>query len=104
MSAGNGVVEVVGHATLRVRSGGATLLTDPWLVDPIVSIDAFHWPPLVHRAAQIAADTTAIFISHPHPDHRTSRPWRSSRARRRSTSARSAAKASAIACARSAFR
>ena len=28
-------VEVVGHATLRVCSNGRTLLTDPWLIDPV---------------------------------------------------------------------
>ncbi|MGH7786116.1 MAG: MBL fold metallo-hydrolase [Candidatus Binatia bacterium] len=61
-------VEMIGHATLRVRSGGRTLLTDPWLVDPI-GHSGFHFPPLVHDPAALAAETDAIYISHVHPDH-----------------------------------
>jgi L-ascorbate metabolism protein UlaG (beta-lactamase superfamily) len=62
-------VEVVGHATLRVQSGGRTLVTDPWLVDPIGCNSGFHFPPLVHDPADLAAQTDAIYISHIHPDH-----------------------------------
>jgi len=62
-------VEMIGHATLRIRSGGRTLLTDPWTIDPIGCNSAFHFPPLVHDAATLAADTDAIYISHIHPDH-----------------------------------
>jgi hypothetical protein len=62
-------VEVVGHATLRVRSGGKTLLTDPWLIDPIGCNSGFHFPPLVHTAEELAAETDAIYVSHIHPDH-----------------------------------
>lgn len=62
-------VEVIGHATLRVQSGGKTLLTDPWLVDPIGCNSAFHFPPLVHRPEELAADTDAIYVSHIHVDH-----------------------------------
>jgi L-ascorbate metabolism protein UlaG (beta-lactamase superfamily) len=62
-------VEVVGHAALRVRSGRQTLLTDPWLIDPIVCNSSFHYPPLVHDPASLAAETDAIYISHIHPDH-----------------------------------
>jgi hypothetical protein len=62
-------VEVIGHATLRVQSGGRTLLTDPWLVDPIGCNSGFHFPPLVHDPATLAAQTDAIYISHIHPDH-----------------------------------
>ena len=61
-------VEVIGHATLRVQHGGKTLLTDPWLVDPIGS-SAFHFPPLRHDTALLAAQTDAIYVSHVHPDH-----------------------------------
>jgi hypothetical protein len=60
-------VEVVGHATLRVQCGGFTLLTDPWLVDPVGN--GFHFPPLVHDPAALAAETDAVYISHVHPDH-----------------------------------
>lgn len=59
---------MIGHATLRIRSRGRTLLTDPWLVDPI-GTGAFHFPPLVHDAAAVAAETDAIYLSHVHPDH-----------------------------------
>jgi hypothetical protein len=62
-------VEVIGHATLRVQSGGRTLLTDPWLVDPIGCNSGFHFPPLVHDPATLAMQTDAIYISHIHPDH-----------------------------------
>jgi L-ascorbate metabolism protein UlaG (beta-lactamase superfamily) len=62
-------VEMIGHATLRVQSGGRTLLTDPWLVDPMVCGGGFHFPPLVHDAAAVAAETDAIYVSHVHPDH-----------------------------------
>lgn len=62
-------VEVIGHATLRVQAGGRTLLTDPWLVDPIACSSGFHFPPLVHDPARLAAETDAIYVSHVHPDH-----------------------------------
>ena len=62
-------VEVVGHATLRVQAGGRTLLTDPWLVDPLGCNSAAHFPPLVHDPARLAAETDAIYVSHLHPDH-----------------------------------
>src|SRR2546426_9669155 len=62
-------VEMIGHATLRVQSGGRTLLTDPWLLDPIVCNSGFHFPPLVHDPARLAAQTDAIYVSHVHPDH-----------------------------------
>jgi hypothetical protein len=62
-------VEVVGHATLRVQAGRRTLLTDPWLIDPIACNSGFHFPPLLHDVAQLAAETDAIYISHIHPDH-----------------------------------
>jgi hypothetical protein len=62
-------VEVIGHATLRVQSGGRTLLTDPWLIDPIGCNSGFHFPPLVHDLATLAAETDAIYVSHIHPDH-----------------------------------
>ena len=61
-------VEVIGHATLRVQCRGRTLLTDPWLVDPIGN-SGFHFPPLQHDPAAIAAETDALYISHIHPDH-----------------------------------
>ena len=62
-------VEMVGHASLRVRSGGRTFLTDPWMVDPIGCNSGFHFPPLVHDPATLAAETDAIYVSHIHPDH-----------------------------------
>src|SRR5262245_35876422 len=62
-------VEMIGHATLLLRSGGRGLLTDPWLVDPFGCNSGFHFPPLVHRPEDLAARTDAIYISHVHPDH-----------------------------------
>ena len=62
-------VELVAHASLRIQSGGKTLLTDPWYVDPIDCNATFHWPPVVHDVDRLAADTDAIWISHVHPDH-----------------------------------
>ncbi|HJQ84149.1 MAG TPA: MBL fold metallo-hydrolase [Candidatus Binatia bacterium] len=62
-------VDMVGHATIRVRSAGRTLVTDPWLVGPIGRTSAFHFPPLAHDPAEIAAETDAIYVSHVHPDH-----------------------------------
>jgi len=62
-------VEVVGHASLRVQYRGRTLITDPWLIDPIGCDSGFHFPPIVHDPAQVAAETDAIYISHIHPDH-----------------------------------
>lgn len=62
-------VEVVGHATLRIHSGGRMLLTDPWMVDPIAGNSGFHFPPLVCDPSVVARQTDAIYISHVHPDH-----------------------------------
>ncbi len=62
-------VEMIGHATLRAHCNGRTLLTDPWLIDPIVLNSTFHFPRLVHDPKQLAAGTDAIYISHVHPDH-----------------------------------
>lgn len=62
-------IEMVGHATLRVQSGGRTLLTDPWLHGAIACRSELHFPPLVHDPALLAAETDAIYLSHVHPDH-----------------------------------
>lgn len=62
-------VDVVGHASLRVQHAGRTLITDPWLIDPIGCDSGFHFPPVVHDAERLAAETDAIYISHIHPDH-----------------------------------
>jgi UDP-MurNAc hydroxylase len=60
---------MVGHASIRVRHGGKTILTDPWYVDPINCNTLFHWPPIVHDIDAVARETDAIYISHVHPDH-----------------------------------
>ena len=62
-------VEMIGHASIRIRSGGRTLLVDPWYVDPIDCNATHHWPPLVHEVSELAADADALWISHVHPDH-----------------------------------
>lgn len=68
--AGGGEVRVamIGHATLRIESGGAALLTDPWLLDPI-GRSGRHFPPLADDPRRLAAAVDAIHISHVHPDH-----------------------------------
>jgi len=62
-------VEMIGHASMWIYGGGGRLLTDPWLVDPIGCGSGFHFPPLVHEPAQVAAQTDWIYVSHVHPDH-----------------------------------
>jgi len=62
-------IEMVGHATLRIHAGGKTVLVDPWFVDPIGAASGFHFPPLVHDLASVAATTDAIHLSHAHSDH-----------------------------------
>lgn len=65
----NNGVEMVGHASIRIWSGGKSLLMDPWYVDPINCNSIYHWPPLVHDIATLAQETDYIYISHVHPDH-----------------------------------
>lgn len=62
-------VEMIGHASIRLRSGGKTLLFDPWYVDPINCNAIYHWPPLVHDPKILALETDVMYISHVHPDH-----------------------------------
>lgn len=62
-------VEMIGHASLLVRSGGRTLVTDPWWIDPLAPHSAAHFPPLVHDLDAVAAATDAIYVSHIHADH-----------------------------------
>lgn len=62
-------VEMIGHASIMLRSGGKTLVTDPWYVDPVSCNTLFHWPPLVRTPEEIAERTDAIWISHNHSDH-----------------------------------
>ena len=51
-------VEVIGHATLRVQCGGRTLLTDSWLVDPIVCVCLLDTTP----ADVTATDTNTLTV------------------------------------------
>lgn len=62
-------IEMIGHASLRARSGGKTLVTDPWWFDPIAPHSAAHFPPLVHDLDAVARTTDLLYISHIHPDH-----------------------------------
>ena len=66
---GESSIELIGHAALRIRAEGRTLLLDPWFFEPIDGNATFHWPPLVHDLDALAANTDAIWISHIHPDH-----------------------------------
>lgn len=62
-------IEVIGHASLRARVGGKTLVADPWWLDPIGPNSAFHFPPLDHDIADLVRETDFLYISHIHPDH-----------------------------------
>jgi hypothetical protein len=62
-------VELIGHASLRIRHAEGALLTDPWFIDPIACNTGFHFPPLVHDPVPLAAEASALYISHIHPDH-----------------------------------
>ena len=62
-------IEMIGHASLRARSGGKTIVTDPWWIDPLAPRSAAHFPPLVHDLEAVAREADAIYLSHIHLDH-----------------------------------
>jgi hypothetical protein len=69
MTARDNRIEMIGHASLLARSGGKTLVTDPWWIDPLAPHSAAHYPPLAHDVDAVAAAADALYISHIHPDH-----------------------------------
>ena len=61
-------ITYLGHACLLVRSGGTSLLMDPWLVDPAYCNSWFHYPPL-ELGLEDVAPVDFVWCSHDHPDH-----------------------------------
>ncbi len=61
-------VDFVGHATLLVRCGGLSLLSDPWWTGPAYRDQWYPWPiPVPERYDLSGLD--AVYISHSHEDH-----------------------------------
>ena len=67
-------VTALGHAGLKLQTGGATLLMDPWL-SPEGTFEAswFQYPDNSHLMTPALCQPTAIAISHEHLDHVD--PW-----------------------------
>jgi UDP-MurNAc hydroxylase len=64
----------LGHAGLRVETGGATLLIDPWFSPEGAFLGSwFPYPDNSHLLAPALFQPTAIVISHEHLDHVD--PW-----------------------------
>src|ERR1051325_7803908 len=61
-------VDFVGHATLLVRSGGLTLLTDPWWSGPAYRGQWYPYPLPVPERYDLAK-VDAVYVSHAHEDH-----------------------------------
>jgi len=53
---------------MMMEAGGTRILMDPWLVDPTYHGTWWHYPPLVHRPADLPK-IDYLYISHEHPDH-----------------------------------
>ena len=61
-------VDFVGHATLLIRHGSLTLLTDPWWTGPAYRDQWYPYPiPVPERYDLSQVD--AVYISHSHEDH-----------------------------------
>jgi Beta-lactamase superfamily domain len=61
-------VDFVGHATLLVRHGGLTILSDPWWTGPAYRGQWYPYPlPVPERYDLTQVD--AVYISHSHEDH-----------------------------------
>lgn len=60
-------VQLHAHACLEIRSGGFSLLTDPWLAGPAFFGAWTQYPPPVVDVDRLRPD--AIWISHEHSDH-----------------------------------
>jgi len=66
---GEFVVTYLSHASLLVRGGDSVLAMDPWLLGPAFGRGWWlaHQPP-PDAVARVAA-SSALYISHSHPDH-----------------------------------
>ncbi len=60
-------VQMIGHASLLVSSGGVTLLSDPWLAGRAFAEGWEQSPRPWWRPENVAC--THLWISHEHPDH-----------------------------------
>ncbi len=60
--------QVLSHASLLVRSGGKTLLTDPWLLGSCYWRSWWNYPPVKKELIQ-DLQPDAIYITHVHWDH-----------------------------------
>src|SRR5262249_39621093 len=61
-------IDLIGHASLLVRSGDLALLTDPWWAGPAYRRQWFAYPfPVPERYRDVRPD--ALYLSHGHEDH-----------------------------------
>ncbi|HEY7955224.1 MAG TPA: MBL fold metallo-hydrolase [Polyangia bacterium] len=61
-------VDLIGHASLLVRGGGLTLLTDPWWAGPAYAEQWYPWPLPVPERYDLDA-INLLYLSHGHEDH-----------------------------------
>jgi UDP-MurNAc hydroxylase len=60
--------QVLSHASMMVRSGKTTLLTDPWLVGSCYWRSWWNYPPVDPKLVE-SLQPTAVYITHVHWDH-----------------------------------
>lgn len=60
--------QILSHASLLVRSGGATLLTDPWLIGSCYWRSWWNFPPVAPELIE-NLKPDYIYITHVHWDH-----------------------------------
>jgi CMP-N-acetylneuraminate monooxygenase len=69
LAPGELTVRFLSHASVLIDAGGATLVTDPWLLGPAFLRGWWlAWEP-EPDALELAAGADAVFVSHSHPDH-----------------------------------
>lgn len=61
-------IDFIGHASLLIRSGATTLLSDPWWEGPAYLAQWYPWPLPVPERHDLS-NLSAIYISHGHEDH-----------------------------------
>ena len=65
-------IEWVNHASFIVRYGDTALLSDPWLNGPVFNDGWELLVPSEHDES-VVDEVTALWISHVHPDHFSTR-------------------------------